>query len=364
MKRFSVAICALRAGRSRRCSRPSAPSVHERAQSDANKATEVGVTPTEIRIAVVADVDNPFAPGLFQGVGRRRAGRGEVHQRQRRVAGRKVVVDFIDSKLNAERRPQRDHHGVRAGLRAGRHRQRCSCTNVDDVDRAARTRRARPPGIPDLAAFVDRRAGGVRAGRVPDQPPSSLCDTKDEHPQTYQGNQGDSKYLLKQQQGPARLVRAGQRLAGRRSRRRRGAQQGGPGAAIKADQLVDRRRGRDPQSAYTPIIQAMKNDSSNYGLSAPGGHRRRRRSAGSAAPGAHRPRASCGSAPSPATTTTSSNGGRRHGRQYMPLQFLPFDESRRRTNDAGQLREVRGQGQGRRLRRAAAARRASRSSRR
>ena len=32
------------------------------------KATEVGVTADEIRIAVEADVDNPFAPALFQGV--------------------------------------------------------------------------------------------------------------------------------------------------------------------------------------------------------------------------------------------------------------------------------------------------------
>ena len=29
------------------------------------KATEVGVTASEIHIAVIADVDNPFAPGLF-----------------------------------------------------------------------------------------------------------------------------------------------------------------------------------------------------------------------------------------------------------------------------------------------------------
>ena len=31
------------------------------------KATEVGVSATEIHIGVIADVDNPFAPGLFQG---------------------------------------------------------------------------------------------------------------------------------------------------------------------------------------------------------------------------------------------------------------------------------------------------------
>ena len=32
------------------------------------KATEIGVTATQIKIAVEADVDNPFVPGLFQGV--------------------------------------------------------------------------------------------------------------------------------------------------------------------------------------------------------------------------------------------------------------------------------------------------------
>ena len=31
------------------------------------KATEVGVTDTEIRLAVIADVDTSLAPGLFQG---------------------------------------------------------------------------------------------------------------------------------------------------------------------------------------------------------------------------------------------------------------------------------------------------------
>src|SRR3954447_18053366 len=67
-------------------------------------ATEIGVTATEIHIAVIADVDNPIVPGLFQGavdgvngaakyLNSKAGGRG--------VAGRKLVVDFTDSKLNA-----------------------------------------------------------------------------------------------------------------------------------------------------------------------------------------------------------------------------------------------------------------------
>src|SRR5438105_629327 len=76
------------------------------AQSSGNetpKATDVGITATEIHIAVVADVDNSIVPNLFKpdadavmGVGKylnSKAGGGGL-------AGRKVVVDFYDSKLN------------------------------------------------------------------------------------------------------------------------------------------------------------------------------------------------------------------------------------------------------------------------
>jgi hypothetical protein len=62
------------------------------------KATEVGVTPTEIHIAEIADVDNPFGPVR----GGRSTGerRGKVHQQQAGgggIAGRKLAVNFTDS---------------------------------------------------------------------------------------------------------------------------------------------------------------------------------------------------------------------------------------------------------------------------
>ena len=69
------------------------------AQSSNEKptATEVGVTATEIHIGVVADVDNPFAPGLFQGaVDGVKAGAAYLNSKEGGggLAGRKVVVDF------------------------------------------------------------------------------------------------------------------------------------------------------------------------------------------------------------------------------------------------------------------------------
>ena len=47
-----------------------ATTVTAAAQSDtkeAAKATDVGITPTEIHVAVIADVDNPIVPNLFRG---------------------------------------------------------------------------------------------------------------------------------------------------------------------------------------------------------------------------------------------------------------------------------------------------------
>ena len=65
-------------------------------------ATEVGVTGKEIRIAVIADVDNAVIPGLFQGSVDGIRGFAKYINAKGGLAGRKVVVDFIDSKLSPD----------------------------------------------------------------------------------------------------------------------------------------------------------------------------------------------------------------------------------------------------------------------
>ena len=64
------------------------------------KATDIGVTPTTIRVAVVTDVDNSIVPGVLQGIVDGVQGWGKYVNANGGVAGRKVQVDFIDSKLN------------------------------------------------------------------------------------------------------------------------------------------------------------------------------------------------------------------------------------------------------------------------
>ena len=69
---------------------------------DQPKATEIGVTPTTIRIAVIADVNTPLAPGLFKPAADAVQGWGKYINAHGGLAGRKVQVDFIDSKLSPD----------------------------------------------------------------------------------------------------------------------------------------------------------------------------------------------------------------------------------------------------------------------
>lgn len=72
------------------------------AADEAPKATDVGVTDKEIRIGVIADVDTPLAPGAYKGARDAVIGWGKYINAQGGLAGRKVVVDFYDSKLSAD----------------------------------------------------------------------------------------------------------------------------------------------------------------------------------------------------------------------------------------------------------------------
>ena len=230
------------------------------------KATEVGVTATEIRIAVEADVDNPFVPGLFQGiVDGVRAGAKYLNSTAGGggVAGRKVVVDFIDSKLN----PNEARNGVITACQNDFALVGTSAlflTNVDDevncVDKAGAT-----TGLPDVAAIVT----GVPQSCAPVvysiNPPQLDCSTKDQRPQTYWGNQGDAKWLLEQNDNDLH----GAYVVGNDTK---DALRGATAivdtsiqAGIKADQQTEM-SGRSPQSAFTPIVNQMKTDNSNFSL--------------------------------------------------------------------------------------------------
>ena len=63
-------------------------------------ASEVGITATTIRVAMIADVNNSLEPGLFQKSVNAVKAWATIVNASGGLAGRKVVVDFCDSQLN------------------------------------------------------------------------------------------------------------------------------------------------------------------------------------------------------------------------------------------------------------------------
>ncbi len=113
------------------------------------------------------------------------------------IGGRKVQVDFIDSKLNPNETRNAIDQGVLVTTSHSSARPRC-CSTTPTTSPTARTGSGKATGIPDVAALITNAAEGCAATGYAITPPSVKCDTIDQSPQTYRANNGDSKYLLKQ----------------------------------------------------------------------------------------------------------------------------------------------------------------------
>ena len=127
------------------------PAAGQSSGSEKPKPSEVGVTDSEIHIAVVADVDNSLAPGLFKGaVDGTKAGAKYVNSKAGGggVAGRKLVVDFYDSKLN----PNETRNAV---IKACQNDIALVgglvlfLTNIEDLS-ACTDQAGKPTGLPDM----------------------------------------------------------------------------------------------------------------------------------------------------------------------------------------------------------------------
>ncbi|HUV11010.1 MAG TPA: ABC transporter substrate-binding protein [Acidimicrobiia bacterium] len=224
-------------------------------------ASEVGVSAKQIRVAVVADVDNPFAPGLFQGSVDGVEGWAKYVNKNGGIAGRKVVVDFIDSRLSAD-------DARNAVIEA------CSqdfalvgtsalfLNTVSDIEGCA-DKAGAATGLPDLAVVTTEVTQQCSFTTYSINPPQILCDTKNEHPQTYQGNDGRVAYYRKQagKKLHGAFVYTNDIKAAENATRSIAVplQKGG----IAVDQEVDV-SSRAPQTIYTTIMRTMKDDKSNF----------------------------------------------------------------------------------------------------
>jgi len=226
------------------------------------QATEIGITPDEIRVAVVADVDSPLAPGQFQSQVDAVNGYAEFVNKRGGIAGRKLVVDFIDSKLNPD-------ESRNATIKA------CAedfamvgtaavfLTNVDDMVECV-DMQGNPTGLPDINTFSQEIPHQCSPVSYSVSPPQLDCATKDQPVKTYRASLGQIRWYKKQDKdlhgicvGPNDLKSTS--ITGRVH----------CAAAEKLGVKLDGEgfygiSGRAPQTAMTPIVGAAKASNANY----------------------------------------------------------------------------------------------------
>ena len=232
------------------------------AQGAKPKADDVGITDSEIRVAVIADVDTPVQPGLFQkSVDAMRAW-AKVVNKDGGIAGRKIVIDFIDSKLNPNEtrnaiiKACADDFAMVGG-------EALFLNNVDDMV-ACKNKAGEAIGIPDMPGNALDNAQACSPVTYVLNGRGSYCETKDDHPQTYTTLQGDYLYYLKKNKDLHGIWTIPADLASTKNAVIPTAT-AGVDLGIKKDgtgfyEIFS----RDPQSAMTPIVQAIKQNNSTF----------------------------------------------------------------------------------------------------
>jgi ABC-type branched-subunit amino acid transport system substrate-binding protein len=225
-------------------------------------ATEVGITPTEIHIAVIADVDNSFAPGLFKASVDGVKGVAKYINATGGLAGRKLVVDFYDSHVNPTQTRQAEIQACQndvamVGTSAALLNTIEEMTGCKDSTGAV-------TGLPDIPFYTGSLDHQCSSESFPIAPSALICSTKDQHPQTYQANVGRGRYYEKKYGNNLHGIY----VFGNDSQAARDATFASVAAlrdiGIKSDGDFDR-SARATQSEYTEIVQAMKTAGSNYG---------------------------------------------------------------------------------------------------
>jgi hypothetical protein len=226
-------------------------------------ATEIGVSPTELRIAVIADVDTPLAPGAYAGARDAVQGFAKYINGQGGLAGRKVVVDFIDSKLNGDetrnaiiKACQNDFAIVGTGA--------LFMNNVDDLVSCPDKAGAKT-GLPDVPVVTLWEAQQASPVSFPITAPSKVFS--DPSGETYQARVGRFRWYL---QNVSKDLH-GMFLVGADLEALRTASMpiwlGAQKVGVKSDGVYDI-HGADGQDKYLPIAAAIKSDGSTIVSSA------------------------------------------------------------------------------------------------
>lgn len=227
-------------------------------------ASDVGVSATEIRIGVIADTGSSLAPGLFQGSVDGVQGWAKWRNANGGLAGRKVVVDVYDSALDASKARNSIIDACTKDL-ALVGTSAIFLSNVSDMI-GCPDKGGAVTGIPDYPVLTTEVAHQCSTVSFPINPPLLDCATRTQSPQTYNTSNNAPAWLLSKYGKKALhgvYVYPSDLKASRDSwiPQFKARQDLG----ITSDGSFDI-SARAPQSAYTPIVQAMKEKGSTYAI--------------------------------------------------------------------------------------------------
>jgi hypothetical protein len=229
-------------------------------------AGEVGVTPTEIHIAVVADVDNPLVPNIFAGardgvVGFAKYINSSCKPANTCLAGRKLVVDFYDSALNPTKTRNAEIEACANDI-AMVGTASVFLTSVEEM-RNCKDSTGAVTGLPDIPFVTTARVQACSDQSFPVTGSLVDCATQNDHPQTYAAPVGRGRYW--QQKFGKGLH--GVYVFGSDSKSARDSAFATLGQlraiGIKSDGDFDR-TGSAQQSEFTAVVQAIKANNSSY----------------------------------------------------------------------------------------------------
>jgi ABC-type branched-subunit amino acid transport system substrate-binding protein len=265
-----VAAVLVAAGCSSSSSSTSAPAVATQAATSGTQAaspaaaapgTDVGLTATTIKVGLIADVNNPLVPGLFQdSVNAVKAWASDVNA-SGGLAGHKVVVDFCDSKLDPNATTncviqacQNDFALVGTSANA--------LQDISDID-GCKNAAGKAVGLPNLAAFAFPPLSCdpdtyLTAGL------GTYCATAKQNPQTYTVPVGDARYFTSHNQGLHGIYLYDSDVPTFKITQTP-VFQAGSNFGIKKDGAgFYALSGAAPQSALTPFIQVIKSSGSTF----------------------------------------------------------------------------------------------------
>jgi len=224
-------------------------------------ASEIGVTPTTIHIAVLADVNTPAAPGLFKGSVIGIQAFAKYVNANGGIAGRKLVVDFVDTQLSADLAQQ----GLIQACQSDLALVGTSALFLNNLAPMlqCKNKAGAAVGLPDFPDVESDFAHACSPVSFTYAGDILHCSTKDAHPQTYTVNTGAEQYLAKKYHMTKGSWLSGDDIKGTLDATYPivAAEQAGPYPLKGENFLVS---GIAPQSTYTPYVERLQQSGTQY----------------------------------------------------------------------------------------------------